>query len=125
MVDAGETVSVTVKREFKEEAGNIKDPEKRESFDQLIASLFSNGKEVYRGYVDDPRNTDNAWMETTAFHFHCDAEMGALLPLHAGDDAAEVTWLDVDDANELYFNLYASHKQWVDKVAATLKASRE
>ena len=26
--------------------------------------------EVYRGYVDDPRNTDNAWMETVAINFH-------------------------------------------------------
>ena len=25
---------------------------------------------VIRGYVDDPRNTDNAWMETVAFNFH-------------------------------------------------------
>ena len=24
----------------------------------------------FRGYVDDPRNTDNAWMETVAFNFH-------------------------------------------------------
>jgi len=26
--------------------------------------------QVYRGYVDDPRNTDNAWMETQAYNFH-------------------------------------------------------
>ena len=26
--------------------------------------------QVYRGYVDDPRNTDNAWMETVAMNFH-------------------------------------------------------
>ena len=25
---------------------------------------------IYKGYVDDPRNTDNAWMETVAFNFH-------------------------------------------------------
>ena len=25
---------------------------------------------IYRGYVDDPRNTDNAWVETTCYHFH-------------------------------------------------------
>ena len=126
MVDSDESVSATVKREFAEEAGqHLGNPVLHARFEQLSARLFSSGQVVYRGYVDDPRNTDNAWMETTAFHFHCDAEMGALLPLHAGDDAAEVTWLDVDDANELYFNLYASHKQWVDKVAATLKASRE
>jgi hypothetical protein len=41
--------------------------------------LFKHGDEVYRGYVDDPRNTDNAWMETvrslsvrvTACHAPC------------------------------------------------------
>lgn len=125
MVDAGESVSETVKREFKEEAGNIEDPVLHARFEELSIRLFSIGQVVYRGYVDDPRNTDNAWMETTAFHFHCDAEMGKLLHLHAGDDAAEVSWLDVDDTNKLYFDLYASHKQWVDMVAAMLKASRE
>lgn len=26
--------------------------------------------QVYRGYVDDPRNTDNSWMETIAVNFH-------------------------------------------------------
>ena len=31
--------------------------------------------------VDEPRNTDNAWLETTAYHFHCSRELGALLPL--------------------------------------------
>jgi ADP-ribose pyrophosphatase len=126
MVDVGESVSVTVRREFAEEAGHhLADPVLHARFEQLSARLFSSGQVVYRGYVDDPRNTDNAWMETTAFHFHCDAEMGALLPLHAGDDAADVTWLDVDDADERYVGLYASHKQWVDQVAAKLKAGRE
>jgi ADP-ribose pyrophosphatase len=126
MVDVGESVSATVRREFAEEAGqHLADPVLHARFEQLSARLFSSGQIVYRGYVDDPRNTDNAWMETTAFHFHCDAEMGALLPLHAGDDAAEVTWLDVDEADERYAGLYASHKEWVDKVAATLKAARE
>jgi ADP-ribose pyrophosphatase YjhB (NUDIX family) len=100
MVDVGESVSVTVRREFAEEAGqHLADPVLHARFEQLSARLFSSGQVVYRGYVDDPRNTDNAWMETTAFHFHCDAEMGALLPLHAGDDAADVTWLDVDEAH--------------------------
>ena len=34
-----------------------------------------------RSDVDEPRNTDNAWLETTAYHFHCSRELGALLPL--------------------------------------------
>ena len=28
--------------------------------------------QLYAGYVDDPRNTDNAWMETVAVNFHDD-----------------------------------------------------
>ena len=75
---------------------------------------------MYRGYVDDPRNTDNAWMETTAFHFHCGPELATMLPLRAGDDAAHVTWLRVDAGEPRYVNLYASHREWVDSVAAAL-----
>ncbi len=33
----------------------------------LFQSFFS---KIYKGYVDDPRNTDNAWMETIAYNFH-------------------------------------------------------
>ena len=32
---------------------------------QKVEQLFDSGAVVYRGYSDDPRNTDNAWMETT------------------------------------------------------------
>ena len=121
MVDAGEVVSATVQREFREEAGNV-EGELKPKFDRLTESLFRSGKQIYSGYVDDPRNTDNAWLETTAFHFHCSKELGALLPLRAGDDAGEVTWLDVDEVNEpRYRHLYASHKDWVDDVAASFK----
>lgn len=60
MVDASEDVSQTVRREFKEEAA-------RDGIEtKLIDQLFSNGQQVYRGYMDDPRNTDNAWIETVA-----------------------------------------------------------
>lgn len=52
-------------REFAEEALWETDP-------SIVAPLWKKGKELYRGYVDDPRNTDNAWMETVAFNFHDD-----------------------------------------------------
>ena len=32
-------------------------------------------------YVDDPRNTDNAWIETTAYHYHCSRELATRLEL--------------------------------------------
>ncbi|EPB74034.1 hydrolase, NUDIX family [Ancylostoma ceylanicum] len=63
MVDAGEQVSDTLKREFSEETLGGK---ARAELEQL----WSNGRELYRGYVDDHRNTDNAWMETTCVNFH-------------------------------------------------------
>lgn len=53
MVDPGEEVSKTLKREFIEEALNNKMKE-----DELLGFL-DNGTEIYKGYVDDPRNTDN------------------------------------------------------------------
>lgn len=60
MVDPGENVAQTVKREFQEEAA-------RDGLDEDgINRLFSNGYKLFESYVDDPRNTDNAWMETTA-----------------------------------------------------------
>jgi len=41
---------------------------------------------VYSGYVDDPRNTDNAWLETVVYHFHDETdEYVGLLHLRAGN----------------------------------------
>lgn len=53
MVDPGEQVSVTLKREFIEEALNGK------MTDADLDGFFAKGSEIYKGYVDDPRNTDN------------------------------------------------------------------
>lgn len=48
MVDPGENVSVTVKREFTEEAGAIADEAERQEFLDMTEELFSNGKQVLR-----------------------------------------------------------------------------
>uniref|UniRef100_F7AUJ8 ADP-ribose pyrophosphatase, mitochondrial n=1 Tax=Ciona intestinalis TaxID=7719 RepID=F7AUJ8_CIOIN len=116
MVDADEKVSVTLKREFSEETLNSLDAnaeEKRKIYDQ-IKKLFKHGTVVYKGYVDDPRNTDNAWMETVAVNFHDDnGESVGRLPLSAGDDAGAVAWIDV--GREL--TLYASHEELIKKTS--------
>lgn len=121
MVDPGEFVSATLKREFFEEALNslCLAQSDKQKLEEKLEEFFSNGKEIYRGYVDDPRNTDNAWMETVAYVFH--DEMGKIagqINLEAGDDAAKVRWSDID--SEL--QLYASHKDFLHKVATNLKA---
>ena len=67
--------------------------------------------------MDDPRNTDNAWMETVAYHFHCCPLLGAAAcpQLGGGDDATSATWLRMDSAAEpRYAKLYASHRVWTD-----------
>ncbi|XP_073504867.1 ADP-ribose pyrophosphatase, mitochondrial isoform X2 [Phyllobates terribilis] len=116
MVDPGELVTATLRREFCEEALNSLESSGEEpDTEQRIQSLFSQEHlPVYRGYVDDPRNTDNAWMETQAVNYH--DETGLILDklaLQAGDDAGKVRWVDISGS----LNLYANHAQFIQIVA--------
>ena len=121
MVDPGETVSVTVKREFMEEALDSTDSGKEniEQLQEMVGKFFEAGAEVYKGYVDDPRNTDNAWMETVALHFHDDTgDSVGQFPLRAGDDAKAITWMGLH--SEL--QLYASHGDMLSRVVERMEA---
>ncbi|XP_013145242.1 PREDICTED: ADP-ribose pyrophosphatase, mitochondrial isoform X3 [Papilio polytes] len=115
MVDPGEKVGVTAVREFQEEAMNSLSAtdEEKSQWNQQLKYFFSKGVEVYSGYVDDPRNTDNAWLETVAYNFHDhDGSTVGGLKLNAGDDAVGVCWVDITPNIELY----ASHKDIVSEV---------
>ncbi|XP_036301235.1 transient receptor potential cation channel subfamily M member 2 isoform X2 [Pipistrellus kuhlii] len=86
-------------------------------------SLLLQGTEVYKGYVDDPRNTDNAWIETVAVSVHfpdqSDVELKRLNShLYAGDPGMSVRWQVVDKR----ISLYANHKAILQKVAALFGA---
>ncbi|XP_015043706.1 ADP-ribose pyrophosphatase, mitochondrial isoform X3 [Drosophila pseudoobscura] len=108
MVDPGENVTVTLKREFTEEALNFTDKA------NMVEKFFKEGLHIYSGYVDDFRNTDNAWMETTALNFHDeDGSQVGQLELVAGDDASNVRWTDVDGS----LKLHANHSDIVRDVA--------
>ncbi|XP_037597956.1 transient receptor potential cation channel subfamily M member 2 isoform X5 [Cebus imitator] len=85
--------------------------------------LLKRGSEVYKGYVDDPRNTDNAWIETVAVSIHFqdqnDVELNRLdSNLHACDPGVTIRWQVVDRR----VPLYANHKTLLQKVAAELGA---
>lgn len=97
MVDAGEAPRIAASRELQEEVGIDLD---------LAAATV-----VYAGYVDDPRNTDQAWMETTALHVHLDDDRAAALRLSAGDDADAAAWRPTDV--ESLHTLYANHSRLV------------
>ncbi|KAK1345756.1 hypothetical protein QTO34_008220 [Cnephaeus nilssonii] len=117
MVDPGEKISATLKREFGEEALNSlqkSSAEKRKLEEQLHKLFSQEHLVIYKGYVDDPRNTDNAWMETEAVNYHDETgEIMDNLTLEAGDDAGKVKWVDISDK----LKLYASHSQFIKLVA--------
>uniref|UniRef100_A0A1B6M1F3 Nudix hydrolase domain-containing protein n=1 Tax=Graphocephala atropunctata TaxID=36148 RepID=A0A1B6M1F3_9HEMI len=122
MVDPGEVMTTTLKREFLEEALNVleKNESEKEAISNQLNEFFEKGKEIYKGYVDDPRNTDNAWMETVAMHFH-DESGSTVGPLNfcAGDDAVGVQWLDLSRT----LSLYASHFDMIERIAKKMKCS--
>ena len=78
----------------------------------LNSDEFKNSKTIYKGVVDDPRNTDNAWVETVASTVEIQhnselAKLACLQNLEAGDDAEKAEWTPV--THELVNNMYASH----------------
>ncbi|XP_063716344.1 transient receptor potential cation channel subfamily M member-like 2 isoform X3 [Symsagittifera roscoffensis] len=123
MVDPGEEVSATLLREFMEEAVSFKiEQAHSSSLSQLnreqrlkkIKDLFfKHGREIYRGYVDDPRNTDNAWMETVAVNFHDQDGKLKDSQLQGGDDATSAFWQEISSS----LNLYASHYDFIKRTA--------
>jgi ADP-ribose pyrophosphatase len=93
MVDKGEEVSRTLARELAEETG--------------VSLDLSEAHLVYQGFVDDPRTTDHAWIETTVKHLHLEKETADKLELEAGSDALSVHWLPITERS--LHKLYASH----------------
>jgi ADP-ribose pyrophosphatase len=93
MVDKGEQPFQTIARELKEELD--------------VSVDFHRATTVYGGYVDDPRNTDNAWMETTAMHVHLSPEQAKQIEPHATEEAPKWEWMPLDSKH--LNGMYASH----------------
>lgn len=102
MQDTNECISKTVTRELKEETNIILDIE--------------NSHFIYSGYVNDPRNTDHAWMETCVYLFYLNEVQRTMLrkTIKPGDDATKVKLINISEDNTEYTNLYSNHKEFVD-----------
>lgn len=91
MIDAGEDAMTAVKREFLEEVFNSEEAteEERSALEDDLKSVFVAGETVYKGYVDDRRNTDNSWIETEAINFSLNGadDVFQNLKFKAGSDA--------------------------------------
>lgn len=105
MVDAGESASFTVRREFSEETGVV--------HSEILAALHR-GQVIFQGHVLDPRETRHAWIETYAVHAHIPLKLAATVALHETSDVGVVEaafWMRVDRANMT--SLYGDHKRLV------------
>ena len=85
-------------------------------------------------YVDDHRNTDNAWTESIVYHFHCPQFMADGLPIkdystskyaHTPPEDGAMAWLDVpidEDGSVSTCKLltWACHFDWVRHAALLL-----
>lgn len=123
MRDPGEMITKTLVREFAEEAldyavkydKNNKIDTKAGELENKLNSFFRNGTMIYKGYVDDPRNTDNAWMETIACNFHDETgDLIGKIKLKGGDDADHAQWIDLNSN----LKLFASHIDFLEEVAS-------
>ncbi|XP_078514886.1 transient receptor potential cation channel subfamily M member 2-like isoform X2 [Lissotriton helveticus] len=79
------------------------------------------GFEVYKGYLDDPRNTDNAWVETStvSVHFESPEELALLesnLPDLTSTDS--IRWKIIAGKIFLYANMNVILDQVADNVNA-------
>jgi len=98
-VDKGENANQTFRREFTEEVLG------GDTIASLDAGFWDTGCVLYKGYCNDHRNTDNAWIETIAKNFHDSKGLFDDILLKASDDAVEAKWIDVKSEPKLY----ASH----------------
>lgn len=111
MVDPGETATAAAKRELKEETG----------LEFKVGETVEEVGMVYRGYVDDPRNTDNSWMETSAFHYKLVPGLEEHKP-EGQDDALAAGFFTFEGGEFTDFpgkskRVYASHIHWIRQVA--------
>uniref|UniRef100_A0A7M4EAT9 Transient receptor potential cation channel subfamily M member 2 n=1 Tax=Crocodylus porosus TaxID=8502 RepID=A0A7M4EAT9_CROPO len=95
----------------------------RREFWTQFQNLLNQGTEIYKGYIDDPRNTDNAWIETVAVNVHFedknDIEMKRMNSFLQGlDPEVCIRWQVVDKR----IPLYANHKELLQKASALLGA---
>ncbi|CAH1774148.1 unnamed protein product [Owenia fusiformis] len=135
LLEPGQAVHSCIKASLTHDArARFTQSEQQMEIHDKLDTMLAEGVEIYKGYADDPRNTDNAWMETQAYNYH-DKE-GSILSnfcimigkkailgdtdddgdldiVRAGNDATAATWTDVS-ANQPF---YASHSHILRKVA--------
>lgn len=107
MVEPGEVVLAAAVRELAEETG--------------VDLAGATGEVVFRGYVEDPRNTDEAWVCTAALLYRVDD----CLPAVGADDATEARWWPFDSFDALTDALVTSGERLYSTHRPLLTAAYE
>ncbi len=90
----------------------------------LLKDKFVNeAKMIYRGYADDPRNTDHAWIETAVHMLLVPPELSGKLKLLAADDAHDVRWVGLSELTEL--SIHSNHRALIDLGVQHLSNTRK
>ena len=125
MVDSGDNVSQTLINEiFQEAIENDENDENDENVRDGIIDLFHNAIVLYEGYVNDPRNTDNSWMETTVSGILISEEQKLKINLRAEDtenNTDSTKWIRISQNSEDFVNLYADHKFYLLLMQSAVK----
>ncbi|XP_028993467.1 transient receptor potential cation channel subfamily M member 2 isoform X2 [Betta splendens] len=81
-------------------------------YDTIKAKL-SEGPKVFEGYVDDCRNTDNAWVETTVLNIHLEKQLQLMVELNSTVLSSHgcLQWLEVSSRTRLGPNQTESLRQ--------------
>ena len=86
----------------------------------LFFFFFFFFKVVHKGLVDDERNTDNSWVETSVLHFHETTPGQWQLALTPGESAIDAHWAD---AETVMNSMYASHGTYIKMALDKLRSA--
>jgi ADP-ribose pyrophosphatase len=114
MLEAG--VNPVLRKAFgldKESVGNHDDL-------KMVEKMLQRSEVIFQGYMEDPRNTDNAWVETKISHIHATGSTMQNIYLMASTDpnVVQVSWAVVHKR----MNLYAQHAHALEAVVKKLGA---
>jgi len=87
---------------------------RREALEETGLTITEHAEPVYQGIVDDPRSSEDRWIETRAFKF----EVNTKTQPEGHDDAKDARWFPLDQLPALY----ASHSDIVSR-ALLLRAT--
>eukprot|EP01052_Picozoa_sp_SAG31_P060823 SAG31_NODE_19958_length_587_cov_1.278689_1_plen_146_part_00 len=102
--------------------------------EKLVEALFErdSGFKVYTGYIDDARNTDNAWLEATCMHYHCASNFARWLSFpettaqpaesKVADEMGRMWWIRLDSSMAATEQFSSRHRAFVLLAISSWKA---